>query len=145
MHLFLTFTCNQKLHFGTQNIKKWLDNGDLDKHFPDFDDLPFFEKEEIVISLNQSSAGVMLRNWMEVRKLFLEYMCESSSSPFCPVDSMFARDEYQSDTGNLPHIHMMLCLKLEAELTEEQQDSLNDLVRAKILEIVRFDEAEKFI
>ena len=26
MHLFLTFTCNQKLYFGTKRIKEWLDN-----------------------------------------------------------------------------------------------------------------------
>ena len=131
MHLFLTFTCNQKLHFGTKYIKEWLDNDEWHNYYPEFHLLTTDDKFELQVPLDQSAVGLLLRNWMEVRKLFLEYLCESRSSPFSPVDSMFARDEYQGDTGNLPHIHLMMALKL-GPMTSVLRDKLNVLVRVSI-------------
>ena len=45
MHYFLTFTCNQKLHFGTSPIKCWID-GDKWKHnFNFFYQRPIWEQK----------------------------------------------------------------------------------------------------
>eukprot|EP00957_Ditylum_brightwellii_P004378 331885-Ditylum_brightwellii.AAC.1 len=35
----LTYTCNQKNHFGTASIQNWIDCGEWKKHLPGFDDL----------------------------------------------------------------------------------------------------------
>ena len=144
MHFFLTFTCNQKSHFGVKPIKQWLDNHEWNKFYPEFYSLSNSDKLELQVALDQSAAGLLLRNWMEIRKLFLEYLIESPTCPFSPVSSMFARDEYQGDTGNLSHIHLMLALKYEV-MSRSLQDKLNDLVRASICDIVRPDEVQEFI
>ena len=44
---------------------------------------------------------------MEVCELFLDYLLESKSIPLHNVNDLFVRDEYQSDSGNLPHIHLL--------------------------------------
>ena len=56
----------------------------------------------------QASAGLFLRNWQEVRKLFIDYIRKSPTSPYNKVLSIFARDEYQKDGGNLSHIYLIL-------------------------------------
>ena len=81
---------------------------------------------------------------MEIRKLFLKYLCENPTCPFSSVSSMFARDKYQGDTGNLSHIHLMLALKFEV-MSRSLQNKVNDLVRASICDIVRPDEVQQFI
>ena len=57
---------------------------------------------------------------------------------------MFARDTYQAEIDNLPHVHMMSCLKIE-ELNEDQIRKLNDLIRASVCDIVRSDEVQHLI
>ena len=57
---------------------------------------------------------------------------------------MVARDKYQVDAGNLPHMHMMAYIKLE-ELNEDQIRKLNDLFRVSVCDIVRVDEVQHLI
>ena len=118
--LFLTFTCNQKEHFGMSMIKRWLDDILWEKYFPSFESLTNEEKSEIRRALHQSASGVILHNWMEVRKIFLKFLCESEDSSYHPTDAMFSRDEYQSDVGNLPHMHMMVSVNT-VNMTERQK------------------------
>ena len=113
MDFFLMFTCNQSEHFGMAPIKKWLDSGLWKIYFPGFNMLSHREQEEITKGMNQSSSGILLRTWMEVRKIFLAYLSISEDSPYHPSDAIFSRDEYQSDVGNLPRMHMMISIKKE--------------------------------
>ena len=62
------------------------------------------------MAMAQSASVLILRNWMEVRKLFISYLYTSSTSPYHPADAIFSRDEYQSDVGNLPHMHMLISM-----------------------------------
>ena len=57
--------------------------------------------------MTQAATPLLLRNWMETRILFLEYLYDSTTSSYAPVDVMWARDEYQDSVGNLPHIHLI--------------------------------------
>jgi len=61
--------------------------------------------------MHQSASGILLRTWMEVRKVFIAYLSISEDSPYHPSDAIFSRDEFQSDVGNLPHMHMMISIK----------------------------------
>ena len=36
MDYFLTFTCNQREHFGMSHIKRWIDGHSWECHFPEF-------------------------------------------------------------------------------------------------------------
>ena len=56
------FTCNQKFHFGTAQIKNYVFSNDWINHFPDYNDLTRFEKEEIKIAITQLATGLLLRN-----------------------------------------------------------------------------------
>lgn len=47
---------------------------------------------------------------MDVRNLFLEYLYDNPSCPYEPIDAMFAGDKYQSDAGNLHHMHIMISI-----------------------------------
>ena len=144
MHYFLTFTCNQKLHFGTSPIKNWID-GDEWKHcFKDFFDRPQWEQQEIHNQLIQAAGPLLLRNWLEARTFLVEYLRGSESSPYFPAECIFVRDEYQDHKGNLPHIHMMISIKLE-ELNSEQKERLDDLIRASPGELVKPHEVQGYI
>ena len=119
MDFFLTFTCNQSEHFGISPIKNWLDGCLWEEYFPNFHFLSLEEQAEVGNGLNQSASGLILRNWMEVRRIFILYLYTSPTSPYHPSDAIFSRDEYQADVGNLPHMHLMISLDIES-MTSEQ-------------------------
>ena len=141
---FLSYTCNQRLHFGTKPIKEWIDNDEWKTNFPHYDSLSADERQEIKNSLDQASAGLLLRAWNESCRVFLDYLKNSPSSPFKSVSSLFARHEFQSQAGNLPHIHAMVKVNWE-ELSCDQKEFVRDCIRASVLDIVRVDEIPRLI
>ena len=141
---FLTFTCNQKNHFGTKPIKNWIDSEDWKSHYPNFYDLESDQQQEISHAVLESSAGTMLRVWEEVFLLFIDYLRKSKSSPFKRFKSIFARKEYQAMVGNLSHSHLIAHLDYMA-MTQEERDFVDHLVRASIMDIVHTSEIDKFI
>ena len=141
---FITLTCNQKQHFGIRKIKNWIDSEKWIQHIPCFDDLSYEHQNEIRKAIHQSASNRILRNWMEVRKALIEYIHTSICCSFYPVDSIFARDEYQDEEGNLPHIHMIIAVKTW-EMDEEQLQNLEELIRASPGTIIRQSEVEKLL
>ena len=144
MDFFLTFTCNQREHFGISHIKKWIDGHIWESYFPEFSSFTDYEKEEVRKGMKQSASGLLLRNWMEVRKVFINYLFKSETSPYTPSDAIFARDEYQGDVGNLPHMHMLIAMK-DSEMSVEQKENMHDLVRASVCDIVSFEEVDTLV
>lgn len=144
MDYFLTFTCNQKKHFGTSPIKNWVDSEAWIPFFPDYDQIPTSDRKEIKEAVLQASGVLLLRNWQEVCKLFIDYLRKSPSSPYKSVLSIFARNEYQKEVGNLSHIHLMLQIYWRL-LNESQTAFVKDLIRASVLEIVRTSEVQTLL
>ena len=124
MDFFLTFTCNQSDHFGVSKVKNCPDSRDWEKYISGFDDLSDIEIKELRNGMEQSAGGLILRVWMEIRKIFIDYLCNSTDSPFYPVDAIFSIDEYQDDFCNLPHIHMMISMKSDV-MTGSQKEKWN--------------------
>ena len=145
MDLFLTFTCNQKEHFGVKCIRNWIDSGDWKQHYNEYRFLSDSEQDEVNKAIHRSSASLILRNWMETRALFLQYLLKSESSCFQSVSDIFARDEYQYFVGNLPHIHLMLRLNRDKIQSENFLSFIEDLVRASVVDLVRSEEVEDMI
>ena len=58
---FLTFTCNQKTHFGTAPIKQWIDDIQWHKKYPGFNDLSTLDQKEVKEAVIQSAAGLVLQ------------------------------------------------------------------------------------
>lgn len=143
MDMFLTFTCNQRDHFGVRMIKR-------EKHVPGFHDFPHHEKVMFVERIHESASCLLLRMWQEVCRLFMTYLRKSPTSPYRDVLSIFIRNEYQKDVGNLSHIHLLLEIKKpivngKIVITPEHIDFLTDLVRANIFDIVRTEEIQTYI
>ena len=141
---FLTFTCNQKTHFGVSPIRNWIDSGRWKNFYNNFYILDDDEQLEITTSLFQSSAALMLRAWEEVFSLFLNYLRKSKSSPFKHLTTIFSRKEYQKDKGNLSHSHMMIRLNWDVMLADERK-FVDNIIRASVCDIIRADEIEKYI
>eukprot|EP00957_Ditylum_brightwellii_P011649 880090-Ditylum_brightwellii.AAC.1 len=97
---FLTFTCNQAKHFGMKFLKLYLATGKWKECYPDFYKKTVSEQEEIAIAMEHAFGSIIFRQWIQVRKLFLEYLLHSITSKIGPVANIFARDEYQKDSGN---------------------------------------------
>ena len=76
--LFLTNTCNQSEHFGVKHIKEWIDEVESGlqaykdwyaKMFPGTRSLNDDDDEDIMKSLREQGRVLLLRNWLEVRKI----------------------------------------------------------------------------
>ena len=139
---FLTFTCNQKKHPGIKKLKNYVDSYKYTKYIPNFDSMTDDDKEEVHMAVNQAIGSLILRNWMEAKKIITDYICKCPTSPFHPMRSMFARDEYQNTIGNLSHIHMMVEMDIES-MSGKQKDTLEELIRAYICDIVRDEDLKK--
>ena len=120
---FLTYTCNQRTHFGTAPIKTWIDDGFWKNYYPGFHELEYDDQKEIEYAVIESSACILLRVWEETFLLFIDYLRKSPSSPFKSLNAIFARKEYQTSKGNLSHAHMMICLQWD-EMSEEEKNML---------------------
>ena len=57
---------------------------------------------------------------------------------------LFSRDEYQGESGNLPHMHMLVTLEKDYA-TDDGRASIQCLVRGFVDDIVTDDEVERFI
>ncbi|MGB0404839.1 MAG: hypothetical protein ACPGDB_01450, partial [Fusobacterium sp.] len=148
MHFFLTFTVNQMEHFGIKNIKSWIDSDYkwINRFAHKLRNKEFSEQEKIKLkkSMNQAAAPILLRNWMETRIIFLNYIYTSPKSPYHPVQAIFSRDEYQKDKGNLPHIHLILSVMF-SDLNEQQRERIDNLIRASVCSIRTGSEIQELI
>jgi hypothetical protein len=144
MDYFLTFTCNQSKHFGTKNIKNWIDSYEWTKFYPSYKNLNKSQEEEIKTAIDQAAAGLLLRNWQETCELFLHYLRHSPTSPYKGGCAIFARHEYQKKTGNLSHIHLMIQIDWK-NLSESETKSLDELIRASICDIARIEDMDNYI
>ena len=105
--MFVTYTYNQVKHFGAYIIKNWIDSNKQTKYYPNINDLQQLEQREMKQAIAEAATLLLLRNCMETRMLFLEYLYDNSISPYAQVDAMQTRDEYQDFVISLPHIHLI--------------------------------------
>ena len=141
---FLTLTCNMEKHFGIKMIKLWIDGSGWHRHYPGYFFLDPDARQEVATAITQAAAPLLLRNWMEVRALLLDYIQNSLYSPFYPCDTIFARDEYQDSVGNLPHIHALIGMDRK-RMTPEQLEKVDDLIRGSYGDIVKVSDLEALV
>ena len=89
MDFFDTYTCNQLHHFGVKGIKYWIESNHWEKIFENFYQLDSTSQAEIREAVTKAASTLLLRNWQEVSKLFVEYLYKSPSSPFGRVGGIF--------------------------------------------------------
>ena len=72
---FVTFTCNQHDHFGMKHLRQQKNQCDFAYFRQRLGHSANHEINELTKVLEQASAGILLRDWMEVCLLFLDYIC----------------------------------------------------------------------
>jgi hypothetical protein len=112
-NLFLTFTCNQKLHPGVKHLHNFKESMEWIGFIPRYLQMSLREKEEIKRSYELAYGAILGRIWYEVTRIFLRYLTFSKTSVFRRVKKSFWRDEYQDCSGNLCHIHGLVALDKE--------------------------------
>ena len=141
---FITGTCNQSHQFGIRNIKKWIDSDGPLENFPHYHELLPQEKDEVKKAIQQSAGTLILRNWMEVRKIIFKYIAESPEKPLGTVDLIWFRDENQETVGNLPHVHGLLKIK-EDKPTPEGRAFIESKIQASIADLIPYNRLQELI
>jgi hypothetical protein len=93
--VYLTFTCNQKLHPGVKHLHKFEESMEWIGFISRYMQMSLREKEEIKRLYELAYGAILGRVWYEVRSIFLRYLTFSKMSVFCRVKKSFWRDEYQ--------------------------------------------------
>ena len=127
VHLFLTFTCNQSMHPGISHLHRWKKSKLWTKHIPGYDAMNSRGRHEVDLAMEQYYGFLVSRNWFEVKKYWLQYITRSLNSVLNRVAYVFWRDEYQDQSGNVPHIHGLVGLY--------EEDMADPLVREKIMDL----------
>ena len=120
-NLFITFTCNQNETPGVAHLLEWKKSEEWMSNFEWYGTLSDAEREELIMAMEDASAVVLLRQWVNVRKVFLRYLMDKVSFLRCKGSVLFGRDEYQGDKGNLFHDHLVIVL----DTTSIPEDELN--------------------
>ena len=142
---FYTHTCNQEDHFGLRNIKKWIDSYELESIIiSKISGIKGLTKnieryrDELKKSIIQSSAVIMLRNWMEVSSIWMNYITTSTERPLGNVKQIWWRHEYQDTKGNLSHIHALVWTESEPikQTLNRIRGSTIDLINTEELDLL---------
>ena len=135
VHLFLTFTCNQSQHPGISHLHRWKKSKLWTKHIPGYDAMNSQGRREVDLAMEQYYGFIVARNWFEVKKYWLRYITNSLSSVLNRVAYVFWRDEYQDQSGNVPHIHGLVGLYKEDMADPAVREKIMDLQKNSVLDM----------
>ena len=136
---FYTHTANALDHFGVSQIKRWIEGDDVMDLLCDGGETTA-ERKEIRQSIRQAASLPLLRNWVEVSILYMDYVANSDEKPLGNVEHIWWRFEFQDSVGNLPHIHALIWLE-----DGESPEVTNDRIRGSIMELIRPDEIDDLV
>ena len=143
--LFVTYTCNQSNHPGICHLHRWKESKEWTKQIKDYESFSAFQKEDADKSMEMAYCNILSRSWLEVRKLWLQFIIYSSTTKLGRVLNAFFRDEYQECSGNLCHIHGLLGLLKGDMENEEFLKLVCELQANYVIDILPPSEIEDFI
>ena len=136
---FYTQTANALDHFGLSEIKRWIESDEVMDIFCSGTETTA-ERGEIRECLRQAASLPLLRNWIEVSILYMDYIANSDERPLGHVEHIWWRFEFQDSVGNLPHIHALIWLA-----DGESPQITNDRIRGSIMELIRPEEIDDLV
>lgn len=139
---FYTHTCSMKTHFGMKLLWDWLAGKDVVDSYCEGHELES-EREELRKNIMEGNGVLLLRSWMEMMHIWMNYITRSPEQPIGEVDQFLFRMELQDAKANLPHLHALLWT-LDNLDTDEGRAKAVDRIRAFITGIMRPEEREKF-
>ena len=137
---FFTHTPNASDHFGLAPIRDWICSDEAIEANGGDPTNPG-QYEEIRLALRQASGSIMLRNWMETARIYMDYITLSPERPLGKVEHIWWRFEFQDAVGNLPHIHALLWL----EEGSETQEVTEGRIRGSNVDLITADEVDQLI
>ena len=138
---FFSHTANMKDHFGLAPIKEWIDSDEaVNRYCSGGETLK--ERQEIRQALQQEAAVTLLRVWMEVSILYMNYITNSKEQPLGEVDNIWWRFEFQDSIGNLPHIHALIWLK---DKPSPDKSEIEERIRGSIMSLIEPDEIDDLV
>ena len=142
---FLTFTCNQAEHPGISHLHAHKESMKWTKHIPEYDTMSLSSKLDVKRSFELAYGSTLGRCWMEVRKLFLEYITFSTTSILGELAPVMFRDEFQEHSGNLSHIHGLAGLKKEDMDNDELRNHIYSLQKCAVCDLFPTAEIDDYI
>ena len=135
---FLTFTANQRDHPGLLHLHEWKNSTEWTKNILNYNSLSIFEKKELQKVMEQEYGVHLYSNWISVKYMLLKHIKEHCTV-LGTTTTIFARDEYQGDAGNLSHNHLILAVD-KSTMNGNTENYIQDLIHTSVLEIVKTDE-----
>ena len=87
--------------------------------------------------MEQAYGVQVYSNWNTVKFMFLKYI-KQKCTILGTTTTVFARDEYQKDSGKLCHNHLILAID-KTTINENSERFVQDLIRTSVLEIIKSD------
>jgi hypothetical protein len=143
--VFFTFTCSQKNFPGLGCFHRWKESMKWTDVVENWDSLMQFERNDVIRSMEMMYTNVISRCWFEVKEIWINFIMETTSTLLNKVTHAFFRDEYQEDSGNLPHIHGLVKLERGDLDNKEFFDFLGQLQKNSVGEIIPTTEIESFM
>lgn len=145
MDLFLTYTPNQKDHPGLCHLHQWKETKGWTTDLRYYHGYPSTHKKDYEDSFEMAYTHTLTRCWLEVRKLWIQFIIYSTSTKMGKVSIAFFRDEYQDCSGNLSHIHGLIGLHKGTMNDLEFKQFVCSLQANCVGDIVKPDEINSFI
>ena len=126
---FFTTTANQKDHFGLKPIFEWIQNQitAIEQSIEFGHGLDKLNMNEKIKSIVNSCTIQLVRTWMEVSEVLMDYICFSPEKPLGDIDTFFWLHEWQGLKGNLSHIHGLLTTLLNKKNPEDLSKMLEKI------------------
>ena len=145
MDLFLTYTPNQKDHPGLCHLHMWKESKEWTKDLRYYHNYLSTHKRDYEGSFEMAYTHTLTRCWLEVRKLWLQFIIYSTSTKLGKVSIAFFRDEYQDCSGNLSHIHGLVGLDKGDMNDVEFRQFVCSLQVNCVGDLVKTEEIQSFI
>jgi len=142
---FITYTPNQKDHPGLRHLHDWKESRRWTSNIERYDSYPPTMQRDFDMSMEMAYTHTMTRCWLEVRKLWLQFIISSTTTKMGKVSHAFFRDEYQECSGNLCHIHGLIGFDRGNMDDEEFKEFVCSLQRNSVGDLVAADEVQGFI
>ena len=141
---FGTATPNQSRTPGLKHITEWKRGKKWLEKLPDYKHFSEEYLRELSQSMEEATGPVLFRNWIETRSIFLEHLLKKVSGYGGKCEVFFSRDEYQANSGNLPHMHFVIVVD-RTNMPPNAEEILMDAIRGSPWDIAKPEDVETLI
>ncbi|MDB4430361.1 hypothetical protein N9140_00205, partial [bacterium] len=140
---FLTITANQSKHPGLAHLHEWKNSMKWAEIIPNYESLSSSERLEIKQAVEEAYGVQVFSAWGAVKYMFLRYL-KTQCTRLKTNTAIFARDEYQKDTGNLCHNHLIFAVDTST-MNGDTEKFIQDLIRTSVMDIVKSEDVERML